>query len=267
MTERILQPASQLNLNNQAVVPARVGARNLSDQILNQTILNAAASRRTMYFTDTKGVQLNTFAFSLNPQRVARQAKAVEVEFPTMASWHTYRWMIEPPIWIISGYAGFLGREILQNIIDIDGQDNVFWVFPFVFSNARNVKILSTQVQHDAPFSARYQIVLRELPTIARNYIPAQSTPFRTTNSFLSPSFITSSIQKGPAKWTIQPNEQDLSTVARDIFQQQKSTMQPNDQIKYMEIANPIKSDSWTGQGPTSMIDGSILTELVYQAG
>lgn len=246
------------------------GGQDLSITTLGKTIINASSSRTVMAFerTDQASV-INTYPFTLNPQVVLRNAKAVEAEYATMGAWHTYRWMIEPALWQISGYVGYLGMKILQNIVDIDGQDNIMWSFPAIFPHPRQVKIISTQVQVNAPYSAVYTILMRELPTVVRNYFSTQNLSNRPVNPFVSPSF---DVTKGVAStksWPISPSEKSIDLVVKDILSTTPLPTSENQNELYQDIlsSNGLlnSSPTWASDetGPTNA-QGTILAALTY---
>lgn len=173
--------------------------------------------------------------------------------------------MIEPPIWEISGYAGFAGQTLLQSIVDLDGQDNIFWQYPYLFPNPRQVKVISSVAQYAVPYTVNYQIVLRELPVVVRNYWTTDNPANRITSPFVSPSTDVTGSISAIDSWDITDQEKTLTAVATDILNKKKSTLNRDQLLQDINNSNPginQLSSSWSTRYP--QVNGQDLISISF---
>jgi len=268
------------------------GMTDLTQHPLNQQIINAgnptnSSAGRMSFTVPSSTASQEVLVFSLNPQIVRRTKKVVESEFPTMNAWHTYRWMEEPTIWEIAGYAGFDGPSIRRTISLLDGQTNVIWSYPYLMQTnfgwtgnnpnsgtpGVNVKIISTSMPYDAtqsPYGEYYTIVMRELSTTVLNVASDAYGTQRLAQIITQPNFSTSLVSAANVKSiTLSPQLNDLNKIATYLYSNHFSKIGPDisPQVIYMQAVNHLSVTSWSSDYPVSSQDGSTIQSLFYDAG
>jgi hypothetical protein len=249
------------------------GFATLLNTPLNQAIADATniagSSRQAMsFFLHNSNL---TLSFSLNPQNVQRKKNVVESEFPTMNAWHTYRWMEEPTLWMISGYAGLLGPKMLDYIQALDGQDDVLWSYSYVGVVGQSVKIISTLMPWDSskgPFSTYYQITMRENNNVVLNTSSDGYGVQRLAEVFTNLTYnIPTQLSTAGTYNVGDGNATSLSAVAQYLLSKKLTTVDVSTQITYMKTVNHLKTVDWPGQQYPIDDSNQELHQLYFNTG
>lgn len=252
--------------------------------VSNNNIVGASNSRMSFIIPDAATSE-ELIIFSLNPQIVRRTKNVVESEFATMNAWHTYRWMEEPTLWELAGYAGTDGPRLRHYIMRLDGQDNVTWSYPYLMNTKYgflghsqnsgtpggiNVKIISTSMPYDAtrgPYSEYYTIVMRELSTQVLN-VTSDAYGIQRLAQVISAVGGTSLATATNARvFNLTPNFNDLNQIATFLFANHLTTIIPSTQVIFMQSANQLKYTAWSTDYPVNSLNGDQIYQLSYDGG